>query len=101
MNTGIVTAYDNDLQSGEITDTVGETFLFYYKDGQNMIYGDGLATPQFSGHHNQPDGSALKLPDVGDAVCFTKPDKDSIKVWGYARHFIDLAEKRHSTRFVT
>lgn len=99
MNLGIVTTFDNDKQSGEIADTLGNKLMFYYKDGQNMVYGDDLVTPKFSGHHEQPSGYSLKLPAVGDSVSFAKPDKGMVNVWGYARHFTDLAEKQHGTGF--
>lgn len=99
MNLGIVTAYDSDKQSGEITDTLGNRLRFYYKDGQNMLYGNNLVTPEFSGHHEQPSGYSLKLPAVGDPVSFTKPDEGTVDTWGYIRHFIDLVERRHGTSF--
>ena len=98
---GIVTAYDNNKQSGEITDTAGNKMNFYYKDGQSLIYGNSLVIPQFSGHHDRPTGYALKVPAIGDAICFTKLNKGMVKVWGYVRHFIDLTERQYGTNFAT
>jgi hypothetical protein len=99
MNLGIVTTFDNDKQSGEITDTLGNKLSFFYKDGQNMLSGDDLVTPKFSGHHEQPSGYSLKLPAVGDPVSFIKLDNGTVRLWGYVRHFMDLVERKHGTRF--
>ena len=100
MQLGMVTDYNEELGNGSIANISGEIFSFSYKDGQNMQYGEDIETPQFTGHQQQPVGFYLKVPETGDPVTFIPSARGVVKVWGYARHFVELAERRHSTRFV-
>jgi hypothetical protein len=97
MKLGIITNYDKSKESGEITDTDGHVLEFHYKDGQNMKYGEDLITPQLTGHHEQPEGYALKTPMIGDPVAYI--GLDIVTSWGYARSFVELAERKYGTNF--
>jgi hypothetical protein len=99
MGLGIIIAYDNVLRSGEVTDIEGHILVFHFQDGQNMEFGDDLITPQLTGRHKQPDGYGLKTPAVGDPIIFNFTDK--VESWGYARHFVELAERQYGTLFAT
>ncbi len=99
MILGIVTTYDSDTESGEITDNEGRTLDFYYHDGQNMEIGNDFVAPQLTGHHEQPEGYILKAPMIGDPVAFNGEYR--VETWGYARHFVDLAERQYGTIFTT
>lgn len=97
MKLGVITAYDSSKESGEVTDTYGKVFVFNYKDGQNMESGGDLITPKLTGRHSQPKGYKLKTPMVGDPIAFYGSKK--VTRWGYARHFVDLAERQYDTNF--
>ena len=101
MELGIISSYNAELQTGDITSVKGEKFTFQFAQGQSMQFGEGLATPQFSGTHDQPEGYALKTPGVGDPVAFQRNNEHGIDVWGYARHYVELVEKRYPSRFST
>jgi hypothetical protein len=100
MQLGVVVNFDQEKGSGIIASVDGERYKFDYKQGQNMVFGDGLATPQFTGRHEQPHGYSLKTPRLGDPVTFIESGPNSITAWGYARHFIDAVECNFGTEFV-
>lgn len=103
MEIGIVTSYDQSTQVGEITSPTGELFAFEYKNGQHLKTGNDIVTPQFTGRHAQPKGYSLKIPRLGDPVIFIRSNdnKTMIKTWGYGRHFVNAAEYKYGTEFVS
>lgn len=101
MEVGVVTAFDLFTHTGVISTSEGNEYSFAYQQGQNQAYGPGLDSPVFSGRHEQPAGFGLKLPRPGDPVLFQLSASDGISVWGYLRHYLDLAEHRHGTQFVS
>lgn len=97
---GLVSKYDEATQVGCITTPEGCSYDFRYVDGQNMMSGDDLAVPRFSGHHSQPRGFRLKLPKAGDPVVFTIAWQSGVvATWGYMHHFLDLTERKYGPTF--
>lgn len=96
MQLGIVNEYQALKGAGTILTPSGQLLEFQYVNGQNMILSDALASPLFSGHHEQPRrGHYLKVPIIGDAVAFTTA-QGVVRVWGYVDHFTDLAARIQS-----
>ncbi len=99
MQVGYVRDYDATKQRGRIMSGSGRVISFLYVDGQNMaIESDGLEGPRFTGHHQQNTPNVLKTPAVGDAVLFVQRGSRAA-TWAYARHYLDLLERRFGTQF--
>lgn len=99
MEAGIVIKYNTSGRDGVIETIDGSQLYFTYAQGQNMMCGDTMKTPQFTGHHEQPTGHSLKVPRLGDPVAFSRTGPTHVKVWGYLQHFVDLAERKNRTSF--
>lgn len=97
MEAGIVDSYSNASGAGTIRSTSGSVLWFKYEDGQNMMSEPASMVPAFTGRHEQAEGHRLKVPRIGDAVLFSQQRHGL--VWGYVRHFVDLAEHRFGTDF--
>jgi len=98
---GVITLLNENACAGAITAPGGQQYYFDYVVGENLMMCDDSPVPLFTGHHEQPEGSRLKLPMVGDAVVFV-PDAEgasSVRVWGYASHFVYLTERRYGSGF--
>jgi hypothetical protein len=101
MNFGIVTAIEASTATGEIMSCDGAVYPFAYRRGQNVASSATTPVPQLSGYHAQPQGFQLKLPRVGDPILFRESPDGVVSAWGYARHFIELAERRFGTEFTS
>jgi len=97
---GIVSKYNDIKQRGVIASSDGRTHRFRFTDGQNMMSGDDLVVPRFTGRHDQPPGFRLKVPRVGDAVIFTAKPRQGYITWGYMQHYLYLVERKHGSEFL-
>ena len=95
MKIGIICSWDLNTQRGKV---ISEDFAYEitYLNGKNIVSGSRMLEPRL-GHHDQPDGFELKIPQVGDVVVFAATR--SIAEWAYAEHYLTAATRKFPSEF--
>jgi len=102
MVAAVITDWDTTLLAGTASSTDGQAYILRYRDGQSFYTSDNQHLPRLTGKHQQQPGYQLKVPQVGDPVLIQLPSPgQTITHWGYMRHYVDVAERRYGTAFVT
>ena len=101
---GVVTSYDSDTGNGCVcsSGSQGEAFQFSYARGCSVVMNDNVTTPVLieRPHQQQPNGGRLKEPEIGDPILLDlELETSKVTAWGYARHYVESAERRYGTRF--
>lgn len=97
MKIGIVENWDKEVNAGTIS-CDGVLFDFEDRDGQSVATYTGDTEPQLSGGSVSTPPFSHKVPRVGDPVIF-QTLASKVTAWGYARHYVDAAERRYGTQF--
>lgn len=102
MVEAIIIKWDDTRQIGTAKSSEGKTYQLQYSDGQNLFSDEEHSVPTLTGHHEQPVGYQLKVPQVGDPVLIKLSSiiEDTYN-WCYMRHYVDIAERRYGTAFIT
>lgn len=100
MNTlslGVVTAVASKGQIEICEAQTGNTYVTSYREGRAISSASQRAVPRLATRHRQRGVCFLKVPEVGDAVCFeTGPNVR----WGYLNRFLLATERAHRSRFL-
>lgn len=100
MIVGIIKEFDESTGRGVIcVSDNGQEYSFSYTTGRSLVGSGDALLPVFSRSRTQPQGYSLKPCRRGDAVVFVPASGGRVRKWGYARHYLEVAERIHGTEF--